>query len=71
MRQPVNGFCQGVAESPGQRVLQAAKVAPVSHEMVKKGAWDVTVTKRQVDGPSWSVTWVEDDGSESCDDVEL
>ena len=36
--QPENGFWQGVAESPGQRVLQVAKVAPVSHKMVKKGA---------------------------------
>ena len=26
------------------------------------------MTKRQVGRPSWSVTWVEDDGSESCDD---
>ena len=30
-----------------------------------------TVTKKQGGELNWSGTWVEDGGSESCDDVEL
>ena len=49
MEQPVDGFCQDVAESPVQKVLQdakivlvqkvihGAKIAPVSRERVKNG----------------------------------
>ena len=57
------------------RAVQDAKIAPVSRERVKNGAWDVTGvgtgTKEQGGELNWSETWVEDGGSESCDDVEL
>ena len=60
MGQPVNGFWQNVDDSPGQKVLQGTKAAPVSHDVVEKGTWDVTgvgtVTKKQADGLSWTVT---------------
>ena len=41
MVQPVNESCQDVGGSPGRGVLQEAKTAPVSHEVVENGTWDV------------------------------
>lgn len=59
----------------GQKVPHDGKIVPVSRGTVKNGAWNGievgTVTKKQGGELTWSETWVEDGGSESCDDVEL
>ena len=52
MEQPVNEFWQDMGDSPDQRVLHETRTAPVSlgTSVVQ------TVTKKQGDGLSWTVT---------------